>query len=142
MHIDKLPLENYVFDEHNDVLSLYWTTQDVLSFLTQQTADDEHLLKIKQRVEGQTTGAATSQAADANALLDDSPPTKSSQYEKSASRDSLKFEGLRSNAAGHRIQDVKELASLPVLITADMSKSPPVLVVYACKCSASPKLTT
>jgi protein SSD1 len=39
-------------------------------------------------------------------------------------------EGLR-NSGNHQIQDVKELMSVPVIITSDMSKSPPVLVVYA-----------
>ena len=133
MHIDKLPLENYVFDEHKNVLSLYWTNQDVLTFLTNQGTEDEHLFKIKQRVEGQATGAVTSQVADADALFTDSDGTKSSQHQKSADKGPHVFEGLRTNAAGHQIQDIKELASLPVLITADMSKSPPVLVVYACE---------
>lgn len=132
VHLDKLPLENSVFDEHKNVLSLYWTTQDVLSFLT-QSSEDEHLRKIKQRVEGKVTGAATSQAADASALFqDEAPNAKSVQYQKSASQSPLVFEGLRETPSGHRIQDIKELSSLPVIITADMSKSPPVLVVYAC----------
>ncbi|KAL1407749.1 Translational repressor [Vanrija albida] len=130
VHVDKMPLENSVFDEHTNVLSLYWTTTDVLSFLT-QSVDDEHLLKIKQRHEGRATGAAP--AADTSALFDDSTVSaKSAQYHKSATRTALSFEGLRKTGNGHRIQDIKELSSLPVIITADMAKSPPVLVVYAC----------
>lgn len=34
---------------------------------------------------------------------------------------------------GHKVQDIKELMTLPVIITSDMTKSPPVLVVYACE---------
>ncbi|TXT09195.1 hypothetical protein VHUM_02669 [Vanrija humicola] len=129
VHVDKMPLENSVFDEHTNVLSLYWTTTDVLSFLT-QSVEDEHLLKIKQRHEGRATGAAP--AADTSALFDDSTlSAKSAQHHKSATRTPLVFEGLRKTANGHRIQDIKELSSLPVIITADMAKSPPVLVVYA-----------
>lgn len=135
VHVDKMPLKTSTFDEHKNVLSLYWTTQDVLLFLTQSN-EDEHLLKIKQRVEGQATGAT--QAADANALFDDSDAVTvaetSAQYQKSAAHTPLVFEGLR-DGGNHRIQDVKEFSSLPVIITADMSKSPPVLVIYACKWS-------
>ncbi|CAK9781321.1 RNB-domain-containing protein [Cutaneotrichosporon oleaginosum] len=129
VHLDKLPLETSVFDEHTNLLSLYWKTQDVLSFLT-QSADDEHLLKIKQHTDGRASGASTTRTTDASALLDDS--NLSSQVQKSTSRAPLEFEGLRKTDAGHRIQDIKEFSSLPVIVTADMSKSPPVLVVYAC----------
>jgi protein SSD1 len=137
VHVDKLPLENYVYDEHKNVLSLYWTKQDVLSFLTKQVTEDEHLLKIKQRVDATATGASASQAADATALLDDDVndhTLSSDQHQKSAKppASAREFEGLRTGNAGHQIQDIREFAALPVLITADVSKSPPVLVVYAC----------
>lgn len=131
VHLDKLPLENSVFDEHTNVLSLYWKTQDVLSFLT-QSVDDEHLLKIKQHTDGRASGASTTRAADTNALFEDGKEV-SAQVQKSANPAPLVFEGLRETSAGHRIQDIKEFSSLPVIVTADMSKSPPVLVVYACE---------
>lgn len=59
------------------------------------------------------------------------------------------FEGLRVTAAGHRIQDIKELMNVPVsipivpaeiflicvfyqvIVTADLTKSPPVIKVFA-----------
>lgn len=45
------------------------------------------------------------------------------------------FEGLRSaensGGSGHKIQDIKELMDIPVVVLADMTKSPPVLMVYA-----------
>ncbi|BEJ00527.1 hypothetical protein CcaverHIS631_0503840 [Cutaneotrichosporon cavernicola] len=129
VHLDKLPLENSVFDEHTNVLSLYWKSQDVLSFLT-PSADDEHLLKIKQHTDSRASGASTTRTTDTTALFDDG--NLSSQVQKSNSRAPLKFECLRKTDAGHRIQDIKEFSSIPVIVTADMSKSPPVLVVYAC----------
>lgn len=111
VHVDKLPLENTAYDEHANVLSLYWKTQDVLSFLA-KSADDEHLAKIKKDGKG---------AVDAT----------SEQHKKSSTHSPLIFEGLRSTPT-HSIQDITEFATLPVIITADMTKSPPVLVVYAC----------
>lgn len=120
VHIDKLPLDNAVFDEHSNVLSLYWTTQDVITSLS-KSADDEHLSKIKK-----------DDGRPAKELFDDGKPV-SAQHKKSAARSPLIFEGLRNTSNGHRIQDITEFASLPVIITADMSKSPPVLVVYACE---------
>ncbi|WVO21500.1 uncharacterized protein IAS62_002809 [Cryptococcus decagattii] len=107
VHVDKMPVETAVYDEHRDILSLYWTTKDVISHLA-DTTEDRHLLKIK------------------------SLGVVSKQYAKSANPSPLKFEGLRSVDGGHKVQDIKELMTLPVIITSDMTKSPPVLVVYAC----------
>ena len=59
------------------------------------------------------------------------------------------FEGLKTPAAGHKIQEIKELMSVPVcifyhllqffllmsnhkvIVTADLTKSPPVIKVYS-----------
>jgi protein SSD1 len=58
---------------------------------------------------------------------------KSIQYQKSADPTPPAFDksSLREPASGHKIQDVKELSDVPVLVCADTSKSPPVLMVYA-----------
>ncbi|WVQ80029.1 hypothetical protein IAT38_002130 [Cryptococcus sp. DSM 104549] len=137
VHVDKMPVENVVYDEHKDVLSLYWTDQDVLSFLS-ETSDDPHLLKIKSLGERRALGASTSQAADESALFEDgNEGVVSRQYQKSAHPSAFRFEGLRQAEGGHKIQDVRELMSVPVIITSDMTKSPPVLVVYACNPYAS-----
>ena len=58
---------------------------------------------------------------------------KSKQYQKSADRTPPAFDrsSLREPASGHKIQDIKELDDVPVLVCADTSKSPPVLMVYA-----------
>ncbi|WVR09339.1 hypothetical protein IAU60_006405 [Kwoniella sp. DSM 27419] len=122
VHVDKMPVENTVYDEHRDILSLYWTNQDVLSFLA-STTDDPHLLKIKAL--GERQAQASSQSTNNGA-------GSSKQYSKSAERQLPKFDGLRTGAGGHKIQDIKELASVPVIVTSDVTKSPPVLVIYAC----------
>jgi protein SSD1 len=113
---------------------LYWTTEDVLSFLA-ETADDPHFQLLKARFDTPPQDDGHKQAADESALFDDEDDVvaKSKQYAKSRSRGKVEYQGLRSTASGHRIQDVKELMPIPVIITADMTKSPPVLVVYACR---------
>ena len=121
-----MPVDNSVFDEHKDILSLYWTTQDVLSFLA-DTSDDPHLVKIKELQERHVTGTSASKYDDASVA--------SIQHRKSAQRIQPIFESLRTTANGHKIQDVRELMPIPVIITSDITKSPPVLVVYACQCS-------
>ena len=136
VHVDKIPVENVVYDEHKDILSLYWTKQDVLSFLA-STSDDPHILKIKSLGERKALSNSTAQSRDADSRLAEE---MSQQYQKSAQRGPMKYEGLRSNG-GHRIQDIKELTTLPVIVTSDMTKSPPVLVVYACESVISLKFT-
>jgi len=120
VHVDKMPVHNTVFDEHQDILSLYWTSQDVLSFVA-ETTDEPHLLKIK------ALGAGDAR------LLSGDGSTLSKQSRKSAARSALKFDGLRSTPGGHKVQDIKELMALPVIVMSDITKSPPVLVVYACE---------
>ncbi|WRT68713.1 uncharacterized protein IL334_005693 [Kwoniella shivajii] len=131
VHVDKMPVENVVYDEHKDILSLYWTNQNVLSFLA-ETTDDPHLLKIKALGERLAIGTSTSQSVEESSLFDGSDKT-SKQYRKSSHPTEIKYEGLRSDLGKHKIQDIKELMNLPVIITSDITKSPPVLVVYACK---------
>nr|XP_018261796.1 uncharacterized protein I303_06241 [Kwoniella dejecticola CBS 10117]OBR83954.1 hypothetical protein I303_06241 [Kwoniella dejecticola CBS 10117] len=144
VHVDKMPVENVVYDEHKDILSLYWTRQNVLSYLA-ETTEDPHLLKIKELGEKLISGSSTTQALEENSLFDNTGSgsgsnsnEKSKQYLKSSLRSEIPFEGLRSDSSGkHKIQDIKELSNLPVIITSDITKSPPVLVVYACNPYAS-----
>ncbi|RSH85671.1 hypothetical protein EHS25_003812 [Saitozyma podzolica] len=134
VHVDKMPIDNVVYDEHRDQLSLYWTNQDVLAFLA-ETNDDPHLASLLTRTARDTAGKASQQAADESALFDDEDErgnAQSKQHVKSRRQGRLAFEGLRRTDAGHQIQDVRELMEIPVIVTADMTKSPPVLVVYAC----------
>jgi len=124
VHVDKMPIENAVFDEHKDILSLYWTKQDVISFLAEEIDEPNvlHIKSISDRL------AAAYRSADDDSA---SPAPNSKQYQKSAKKLTLEFDGLRQSG-GHQIQDIKELMAIPVIVTADMTKSPPVLVVYAC----------
>jgi protein SSD1 len=41
------------------------------------------------------------------------------------------FEGLKVMPSGHKIQEIRELMTVPVIITADLTKSPPVIKVYS-----------
>nr|XP_019011760.1 uncharacterized protein I206_03866 [Kwoniella pini CBS 10737]OCF50541.1 hypothetical protein I206_03866 [Kwoniella pini CBS 10737] len=138
VHVDKMPVENVVYDEHKDILSLYWTRQNVLSYLA-ETTEDPHLLKIKALGEKLVSGSSTTQSLEENSLFDTAGSNQkndknSKQYLKSSLKSEIGFEGLRSDPSGkHKIQDIKELSNLPVIITSDITKSPPVLVVYACE---------
>lgn len=149
VHIDQIPIDNHVFDEHNHSLQIYWSERDVISWLA-ENSDDEHLKKVKQTAEQHALRMeVTSRSVnDESALFDDDGDdeqivvhrTGGAQAEKDTSKQrslSLakvkpQFEGIRVTAAGHRIQDVKELMSVPVIVTADLTKSPPVIKVYAC----------
>jgi protein SSD1 len=56
---------------------------------------------------------------------------ESAQRDISKARVTPEFEGLKTTAAGHKIQQVKELMTVPVIVTADLTKSPPVIKVYS-----------
>jgi protein SSD1 len=119
VHVDKMPLNSTVFDEHKDVLSLYWTSQDVLTYLA-STSDDPHLVHIKS-IADRPQGSNSASDGEGSA-----------QRERSAQSGKVDHAGLRTSG-GHKIQDVKELMKVHVIVTSDMTKSPPVLVVYACE---------
>jgi hypothetical protein len=113
--------------------SLYWTKRDTISYLA-DGSDDPHTLRIKSLYDRRATGNLTTQTTDTDALFSSSSTSadSSKQYAKSANGNEVPFEGLRK-AGQHQVQDIKELMSVPVIITSDISKSPPVLVVYACE---------
>jgi len=103
--------------------SLYWTSKDVLAFLA-ETTDEAHVKAVHAARKNTSAGSTSADASDLTA-----------QYAKSARAGKPQYDGLRSNG-GHKIQDVKELMKVPVIVMSDMTKSPPVLVVYACECGA------
>jgi len=123
--------KNHVYDERNHSLQIYWSERDVISWLA-ENSDDEHLKKVKQTAEQHALKMeVTSRSVnDENALFDDDgdddeqimvnrtggPQEKETSKQRLLSLAKLKpqFEGLRTNAAGHRIQDIKELMSVPV----------------------------
>jgi protein SSD1 len=118
------PLERPPADD-----SLYWTNKDVLTFLA-ETTDEAHVQAV--HAARKTKSAQSPPPTDGQDLT--------GQYAKSASAARPQFEGLRSNG-GHKIQDVKELMKVPVIVMSDMTKSPPVLVVYACESGVIPVRT-
>lgn len=58
-------------------------------------------------------------------------PETSKQRLLSMAKVKPEFEGVRVTASGHKIQDIRELMTVPVIVTADLTKSPPVIKVYS-----------
>ncbi|KAG8693174.1 hypothetical protein FRC09_010679 [Ceratobasidium sp. 395] len=143
-----MPIDNHVFEEHSHTLHVYWSTRDVISWLA-ENSDDEHLKKVKQTAEQHAVKMElTSRSVhDERALFDEdeedeivisrpAPPAEteeetSKQRQLSKAKAAPQFEALRQTPAGHRIQDIRELMSVPVIVTADLTKSPPVIKVYS-----------
>lgn len=92
---------------------MYWTNKDVITFLA-ETTDEAHVKAVLAK--------KATKATSADGLT--------GQYAKSANPTKTEYDGLRSSG-GHKIQDVKELMKVPVIVMSDITKSPPVLVVYA-----------
>lgn len=97
-------------------IRLYWTKKDVVSHLS-ETTDESHIRSVQAQRE----------------KLQSSPPSTeglTGQYAKSANPSKMSYDGLRSKGS-HLIQDIKELQKVPVIVLSDVSRSPPVLLVYA-----------
>lgn len=151
VHVDQIPVEHYSYDEVDGVLSLWWTRgKDTIEWLNERN-DDSHLKAIRgyaQHHAQQQEMRMTSQTADAEAALfeddDDEDLVEmqrkvwsgedaagSEQRTKSFQRTEIPSQGAKVTSTGHCVQEVKELRSLPVVITADMEKAPPVIKVFA-----------
>ncbi|KAJ7368360.1 SSD1 protein [Mycena albidolilacea] len=148
VHVDQMPIDNHVYDEHTHTLQIYWSTRDVISWLA-ENSDDEHLKKVKQNAEQHALKmeVASRSIHDESALFDEdevdddeivlgrsekeAAPETSKQRLLSMAKVKPEFEGLRTTAAGHKIQDIRELMNVPVIVTADLTKSPPVIKVYS-----------
>ncbi|KAF9247096.1 SSD1 protein [Melanogaster broomeanus] len=149
VHVDQMPIDNHVYDEHTHTLQIYWSGKDVITWLA-ENSDDEHLKKVKQNAEAHAAKmeVASRSVHDEKALFDeddteedeivlgrDSEVIKvtetSTQRLLSAAKVEPVFEGLRTTSSGHKIQDIKELMTVPVIVTADLTKSPPVIKVYS-----------
>ncbi|KAJ7591044.1 SSD1 protein [Mycena floridula] len=148
VHVDQMPIDNHVYDEHTHTLQIYWSDRDVISWLA-ENSDDEHLKKVKQNAEQHAfkMEVASRSVQDENALFDeddadddeivlgrgDAPvkPETSKQRLLSMAKVKPEFEGLRTTQSGHKIQDIRELMTVPVIVTADLTKSPPVIKVYS-----------
>ncbi|EGO27535.1 hypothetical protein SERLADRAFT_346957, partial [Serpula lacrymans var. lacrymans S7.9] len=149
VHVDQMPIENHVYDEHSHTLQIYWSNRDVISWLAEHS-DDEHLKKVKQNAEQHAVKmeVASRSVQDEHALFDEDDADDDEivlgredqvEKEKETSKQRLlsaakllpEFEGLRASPSGHKIQDIKELMTVPVIVTADLTKSPPVIKVYS-----------
>jgi protein SSD1 len=150
VHVDQMPIDNHVHDEHSRTLQIYWSNRDVISWLA-ENSDDEHLRKVKQNAEQHALKMeVTSRSVqDEQALFDEddaeedeivlgrsgltahAEPETSTQRLISLAKVKPEFEGLKTTPAGHKIQDIRELMAVPVIVTADLTKSPPVIKVYS-----------
>ncbi|KAH9938167.1 uncharacterized protein B0H18DRAFT_965883 [Fomitopsis serialis] len=148
VHVDQMPIDNHVYDEHTHTLQIYWSNRDVITWLA-ENSDDEHLKKVKQNAEQHALKmeVASRSVHDEKALFDEDDGEDeivlgrddrekddggiSKQRLLSKSRATPRFEGLRSTPSGHKIQEIKELQTVPVIVTADLTKSPPVIKVYS-----------
>ena len=124
--------QNHVYDEHGHTLQIYWSNRDVISWLA-ENSDDEHLKKVKQNAEQHALKmeVASRSVHDEKALFDEDDADEdeivlgrsdSGKEEKETSNQRLlsmckaepTFEGLRVNNSGHKIQDIRELMTVPV----------------------------
>lgn len=103
-----------------------------------ENSDDEHLKKVKQNAEAHAVKmeVASRSVHDEKALFDEDDadddeivlgrdmeaekaPETSKQRLLSAAKVQPVFEGLRTTPTGHRIQDIKELMTVPVRISSE-----------------------
>jgi len=157
VHVDQMPIDNHVYDEHTHTLQIYWSGKDVITWLA-ENSDDEHLKKVKQNAEAHAAKmeVASRSLHDEKALFDEDDVEEdeivlgrdheivretetSKQRLISAAKVEPVFEGLRTTPSGHKIQDIRELMTVPVIVTADLTKSPPVIKVYSVNPYAEPK---
>jgi protein SSD1 len=130
-----LDIQNHVYDEHSHTLQIYWSDKDVITWLA-ENSDDDHLKKVKQTAEQHAAKmeVASRSVHDEKALFDEDDETEedevvlkrldapteatkietSKQRQISAAKVPPKFEGLRTPAAGHYVQDIQELMTVPV----------------------------
>ncbi|KAG9015443.1 hypothetical protein FRB94_000047 [Tulasnella sp. JGI-2019a] len=149
VHVDQMPIDNHVYDGHSHTLQIYWSKRDVISWLA-ENSDDEHLKKVKRNAEHHAKMEVASLSVhDEHALFDEDDDedevvlNRTSDQRKldktetskqrlvSAAKVPPVFEGLRQSAAGQNIQDIRVLMNVPVIVTADLTKSPPVIKVYS-----------
>ncbi|KAI7954609.1 hypothetical protein MJO28_005009 [Puccinia striiformis f. sp. tritici] len=164
VHVDQMPIDNHVHDEHGNTLKLYWKQGvDVVAHLSEHSTD-AHWHSIRHHAERHAKlMEASSQSVQAESALfeDDDDDVvqhplkggsgntgelterekKSAQRLKSAEmarakgKLELEWEGVEKIEAApgvtHCVQTIKELQTVPVIITADTTKSPPVLKIFA-----------
>lgn len=146
VHVDQMPIENHTYDEQTNALSIYWKDNvDVIAWLA-ENSDDVHVKKLQEVAQQHQMMELTSQSSHDEAALfadddDDESCTAailrqhnidaakdSRQRAKSLQKVALQFDGVEHHT---RVQKINELMKVPVIVTSDMSKSPPVLKVFS-----------
>ena len=124
--------QNHVYEEHAHSLQIYWSERDVITWLA-ENSDDEHLKKVKQNAEQHAAKleVASRSVHDEKALFDEDDsdedeivlgrPTQQEEVAETSKQRLLSmakaqpvFEGLRTSPAGHKIQEIREMMSVPV----------------------------
>lgn len=125
-------LQNHVYDEHEHKLQIYWSNRDVITWLA-ENSDDEHLKKVKQNAEQHALKmeVASRSVHDEKALFDEDDAEEdeivlgrnetvrekretSKQRLLSQAKVKPEFEGLKVMSAGHKVQEIRELMTVPV----------------------------
>ncbi len=110
-------------------MQIYWSDRDVITWLA-ENSDDEHLKKVKHNAEQHAfkMEVASRSVQDENALFDDNDDDEivlgrdmdeivketSKQRLLSMAKVKPEFEGLRITPVGHKVQDIRELMTVPV----------------------------
>jgi len=147
-----IPPQNHVFDEHTRTLQIYWSDKDVIAWLAENN-DDEHLKKVHRTAEqnAMKMEVVSRSVHDEKALFEEDEDEDeddgddeivigrssekegpgvpqvvetSKQRQASMAKVDPVFEGLKTPVAGHKIQEIKELMSVPVCILLYPPRSP------------------
>ena len=139
---DSFASQNHVYDEHKHTLQIYWSQRDVITWLA-ENSDDEHLKKVKQNAEQHAVKmeVASRSFNDEHALLDEDDQDDEIVLGRSSEDDAAKetskqrllsrakmqpvFEGLKVTPAGHKIQEIREMQTVPVSVSAHYDRSDP-----------------
>ena len=127
-----VPIDNHVHDAHSNTLSLYWKQGvDVLTWLAETSGEPHQLFmrRIADHHAALQSGAEPAAASDdpllaglPKALPTTAASASSSQHAKSLSRSEPKFNETTTTKAGHRVQVIRELQTIPVICAADTTK--------------------
>ncbi|BGP33887.1 Translational repressor [Rhodotorula toruloides] len=144
VHVDQMPVESTVYDERENSLQIFWKKGvDVLTWLAESN-QDEHLKRLRAHAHhhSKMMEADSGKGEAESRLFDDDEEEEegeikqerrvleTAQHKKSRDRTPLKFQNLNTDH-GHCAQTVKTLDVVPVIVSADTTKSPPVLRVVA-----------
>lgn len=146
LELTRLLLQHHSHDENSNTLTLYWKKGvDVISWLAEHSADT-HVKRLRESAAQHSMMEMTSQShADEEALFEDDPTDTpsaayaamvsgedakgSEQRQKSLKKEQIDFNGVTVTRDGHHVQEITELMTVPILITSDLTHSPPVLKV-------------